>query len=318
MNRTLLAMFLWVLASCGAAENPPDNLPAGDPDKFTPPALKEGMTRILLPPVMDIQPGQESMWCQWVSEGFDREMDILEVTGAQGVGGHHAILYATTSRAPIGTTRECYDEDLVSVRYLGAIGGEGLSSADGKLPPGIAYRLPAGYALMANVHYVNYKTKPINGEGVLDLRIVEKDESRQIATLFTNLDIEVSIEASSRKSMDVECVLQEDMDFFWFGNHMHNIGVSAYTEVIRHDTGATELVRRDETWTSEAKFNPPLTAWPLDNPFKVRRGDKLHTHCEWNNTSDKPVEFPGEMCVGFGFHVGGGTQVNCIKGEWTH
>lgn len=305
-------------AACGGqAPGSPLPDPMAEDTTFHPPALKEGMTRIELPPIPNIQPGQEAMWCQWVRAPLDRDIDVLEATGAQGVGGHHAILYATTSNAPIGTTRECTDEDLTTVRYLGAIGGEGATTDNAALPEGLVYRIPAGLALMANVHYVNYTQQPITGEGVLDIRFAEKDPTKRVATLFTNIDVEVDLAPKARASLDVNCTLQQDFQMFWFGNHMHSYGASAFTEVIRAD-GTQVMLRKDDRWEAEAKFNPSFTRWPVDSPLILRRGDRMHTHCEWNNTADHNVSFPSEMCVGFGFHIGDGVQIDCIKGEWTH
>ena len=41
----------------------------------------------------------------------------------------------------------------------------------------------------------------------------------------------------------------------------------------------------------------------------------MHTHCEWNNTTDTTYRFPTEMCVGIGFYVGQ-VEIDCIDGEW--
>jgi len=308
--------------ACGAGattsmtQTPPGSM--HDPlliDGFDPPAMPAGATRIVMPPVKNIQPGQEAMWCQWVAAPFEKDTDVLEITGAQSVGGHHAIMYATTAAAPLGTTRPCTDEDLTSVRYLGAIGGEGVTGAAGQLPPNVVYRIPKGFGLMANVHYVNYKAKPIDGQAVLDMKLAAKDESRVVASLFVNIDVEVDLLPNKTASMDVWCTLQDSLRMFWFGNHMHVLGTSAYTEVIRGD-GTKEMLRNDPTWSPEFRFNPTFNRWSLDSPLILNKGDKLHTRCNWNNTNGNEIYFPSEMCAGFGFYIGGGVQIDCIKGEW--
>jgi hypothetical protein len=283
---------------------------------FDPPE-RPGYTRYVTPIIKDIAPGTDDMWCQWLAPPAEADLDILEMLGDQSIGGHHAILYATSIASPAGTTRACRDSDLASVRYLGAIGGEGISGEEGRLPEGVVYRLPKGFALMANVHYTNYRAEPIEGQAVLDIKTSPPDPSRKVASLFVNIDVDVELPPMGPASMDVECTVQEDLPVFWFGNHMHGLGARAKSEII-HGDGTRELLREDPTWSAEFAFRPQFTRWPLETPKMLMTGDRIHTHCEWENTKDKEVRFPTEMCAGFGFYVGSGVQFNCVKGEWSN
>lgn len=306
--------------ACGGQSTDQITPPAHDAryiQGFDPPAEGEGFTRYILPPIAEIGPGKEAMWCQWITEASTEERDVLDIAGFQSFGGHHVIFYATTDIQPVGTVRECVDNDLVSIRYLGGIGGEGVTSTN--LPPGVVFRIPKGVQLLANVHFVNATEKTIEGQGVMDLKMVPSDPNHVVASLFTNIDVDgVNIPAGHQATLDVYCDFQDDLSFFWYGNHMHALGRSAFTEIVRANGGGTEMLVEDRTWPAEATFNPMLKAWPIDQPLVINRGDRMHTQCNWNNDTSKDVTFPQEMCASFGFYIGSGVQMVCIQNNWTN
>jgi hypothetical protein len=65
------------------------------------------------------------------------------------------------------------------------------------------------------------------------------------------------------------------------------------------------------------QFNPDYSAWALDEPLKVAKGETFRTQCHWQNTTDAPLAFPREMCFGVGFFLSDGTSSPvCISGTW--
>ena len=61
----------------------------------------------------------------------------------------------TKTTFPVGTSRQCATADQLNLTFLGGIGGEGVGSVFSHLPDGVTFRLPAGWGLMANAHYIN-------------------------------------------------------------------------------------------------------------------------------------------------------------------
>ncbi len=314
--RRILAPAVLALAACGGTEPPP---PASSPyiDGFTPAPLREGFTRFVTPPIEDIAPGTDETYCQWLSEPAAEDMDIITAEGEQTKGGHHLVLYATTLQAEVGKTRPCTNADQVSLRYVGGIGGEGLTSAVGKLPDGVVYRLPKGWALMANVHYVNYTTQPMRAQSVIDLKTAPMNPNARVASLFVSTAVDEIEIAPGVQSLTIECPIQEDVPLILAGNHMHKLGKTVRSEVVKED-GTTELVRDDMIWAPENVFAPNLVSYPDTDPRVLHRGDKLRTTCTWDNTEGKTLSFPTEMCVTFGFYLGSGVQIECIGGQWAH
>jgi hypothetical protein len=282
------------------------------------PARVPGYTRIVAPVVADLQPGDDRMECQYVLAPFDRDMDVLDVTGYQSKYGHHVVAYATPSDVPIGTSRHCEGEDNLARAFLGGVGGEAGGAVN--LPKGVAFRLAKGSGIMLNTHFINLGQEVIDGESVLDVKFAEADPSRTIAAMFVNINVAFKVPAMATGFADPECVLPRGMQIIMFSNHMHGLGTTVFSELRRATGGAAEMLRNDDTWSYEMQFKPEFNRWDPAVPLEVKAGDTVHTHCEWTNTTDKEVAFPDEMCAGIGLFLADAsapiTAPVCLNGTW--
>ncbi len=321
------ALSLALLAACGGPK--PSNDDAGvDAGAspyiagFDPPAPTAGFTRYVTP-VVDIDPGQSEIWCQYVSAPFDSDQDVVAVEGYQSRFGHHIAAYASTTAAPVGTSRFCTTDDMLAVRFLGGIGAEGSGGLDSILPKGVVFRIHKGEVLLLNTHFINTTPQAQIGEGVMDFEFQGALPGDQVAGLFTNVDDQFTLQPNdnSPQSADMSCIVQQDMDLFAAFDHMHNLGVSIYTELIQSDGGTVPLVT-DQTWSAEQEFNPTWATWPESAPLVIHKGDTVHTHCDWVNTTGSTVQFPIEMCVGGMFYLppAGSAEapkeIDCVDGQW--
>lgn len=310
MNKMSAILFAGVLlVGCGGTEDGNANV---DPNGF--PAVEAGYTRYVVPEILGIQPGTDRMWCQYVSKPFEEDTDVLDFTGWQSAGGHHLIMNATKTVAPVGTSRECTDSDMTAIRFLGGIGGEGASAIGEVLPDGAHFRIPKGYALMANTHFLNASSAPIDGKGYLDIKLIPADPAAKTVAMFVNIDQNISVAPHQAGSLDATCVVEQELELYLFGNHLHEFGKSIKTEITR-TSGVRETIISDEVWAKELTFNPRLVSWAVNKPLKLGVGDTVQTHCEWNNTSAEELGFPREMCVGFGIYLGA-QDLYCIDGKW--
>jgi hypothetical protein len=311
-----VALVALVMASCGGAGSsaPPGSSPYID--GFNPRAVPAGATRFVTPTITNIQPGDDKLYCQWLAAPAETDQDVLALSGQQSPHGHHVVLYATTANEPVGTSRECTSEDMVAVRFLGGAGGEGVNAV--QLPAGVVFRLPKGQALMANVHFINPTSQTIEGQAVIDATFAAPDASRQIANMFVNTTVSLTIPAhASGYTVDLKCKAQRDLPLLLMADHMHAYGVAAHTDVIR-SSGQTDSLVSDATWSSELQFNPKFASFPVGQPMVIHAGDVVHTQCTWNGDANKALTFPTEMCAGIGFYVvpSGGTEVACVDGQW--
>src|SRR5262249_46675923 len=155
-------------------------------------------------------------------------------------------------------------------------------------------RIPKGQALLANAHYINTTDHPIDGQAVIDIKTAPADMSKKVITLFTNVATSFSVPAAQSGQADATCVAGQDTDVFYFGNHMHGYGTSAFSQLIRAN-GEKVSLREDPTWRPEEEFNPVFAKWPLTAPVHIAKGDTVQTHCTWQNTTNAAIGFPTEM-----------------------
>jgi hypothetical protein len=278
---------------------------------FSPPPATAGHIRMIAPPVLDIAPGNDVTYCQWVADPSDVSRQIQNVEGYQSRGGHHLVLYATTVHEPVGTSRICTDEDMLSITFVGAIGGEGTSGAAAKLPAGLAFEVPPGMALMANTHYLNATDEAFDGQSVVDVNFGDLAHPLPSVGFFVVNWARFMIPHNTAEvTSGGWCTAPRDLRFIMWTNHMHEYGKSVFSEVERLD-GTTETMSLDESWTPEQAFAAPWVRWDPSAPMVVKAGERFHISCSWSNTTSVDVGFPREMCIASGFTLEAMPQLVC-------
>jgi hypothetical protein len=304
-------MFLLVLGLVGCATDSSSRYVAD----FNPPEAAPGYTRFLTPMLKGIAPGEDVEYCQWVAAPSDSARDVIDVTGLQSRSGHHTVLYATlATQHAVGETHICTAQDMLPITFVGAIGGEGTSMSAAQLPDGLFFRVPAGQALMINSHWLNATDDILDGQSVIDVKFAPTSDQRQIADLFANNGVRFQL-GQGVSTYDTSCVLQEDFNFAMVSNHMHEHGMSAYSELIRAD-GTKEMLAVDESWGGDQPFNPRYLKYSLAVPMVAHAGDTIHTHCEWENSTGRSLAFPDEMCAAVNFYFPARGQITCTEGKW--
>lgn len=295
---------IWIMAFAGCSVD------SSYIEGFSPPDPAAGHTRMIAPPISGIAPGTDVTYCQWLAEPSDVERQIVNMEGYQSHGGHHLVLYATTVHEPVGTSRTCTDNDMLSISFVGAAGGEGNKNT-AKLPDGFAYALPPGMSLMANTHYYNATDETFDGQSVADVKF--GDPARPVATVgfLSVIWAGFSIPGDSASyTSEASCTAPKDFSFIMWGNHMHEHGVSIFSEVIRPDNSIVSMAH-NAPWSPEQSFNIPWVRWEPATPMVVNAGDRFRVSCTWSNTTGADIRFPREMCVASGFALESGPQTIC-------
>ncbi|MET0339524.1 MAG: hypothetical protein ABW252_00905 [Polyangiales bacterium] len=288
---------------------------AGGPSSGVFPPPSAGYTRLVAPVIKDIKPGQDVLRCQYIQAPLDRDIDVIDVTGHQSEGGHHAVTFASSLKEPVGTSRGCTDTDnLAQGAFLGGVGGE--AGGGSELPDGVAFRLKKGQSIMLSTHFLNVSDGSYDGHSVVDFKFAEVDPNRPVASLFTNGNFSFRVGASNTGEAVAECKLPRQIKFFNFANHMHDYGTWARSEIVRAD-GTVELIHEDPIWTYEMQFQAVYRNYGVATPLVVNPGDVLRTTCKWKNPTNAALNFPREMCIGTGFFVSDGSSSPvCFNGQW--
>ena len=277
---------------------------------FAPPPVADGYKRYVTPVIHGVAPGADKMFCQWVDVANPADIDLLDIHGYQSVTGHHAVLYSSSENEPVGTSRECTTDDMVSVEFLGGIGGEGGGNST-ELPVGLVFRVREGRTLMANVHYLNTTDQVQDVQSVLDVKTDAPSDARTAVGLTGINTLEFSIPPNTPTyTFDAYCTYPREASIIMWSNHMHASGVSAYSE-IKHMDGTIEPMIQDTEWRAEEAFNPTWKRWDVNAPAKIHAGDQLHISCTWSNLTSSKVRFPDEMCDAVGFYLENPAQTVC-------
>lgn len=330
----LVAISCSCLAACSSRGSGSTASPVGA--TFDPPPPLAGYTRLTSSTVHAVPPGSDVTYCEYVMPPLDHDVDVLQVTGYQSAFGHHAVAFTYTPgpNDVLGASFPCMgtefnaggsaDAGALSAgsqgTFLGGIGGNASSGKDStSLPEGVAFRLKKGSGVMLNVHYINTGATEIDGDAVVDLQLAEPDPSRKIAALFVNLNMGFELSPVGKTSSTVDCVAESDVQVIMMTNHMHELGTSASTELLRAGGGGTEMLHEDPAWSYDMQFNPVYSRWPATSPLTIHSGDTIRTTCNWANPGAEAVKFPREMCVGVGFVLTTGdhpTAPSCAQGTW--
>jgi hypothetical protein len=302
MKRALLIL---AIGACAADRSP-------YVDGFAPPSPAPGHTRMVTPPITGIAPGSDTTYCQWMADASDVSRQIANVEGYQSRGGHHLVLYATAVHEPVGTSRICTDQDMLSITFVGAVGGEGTAGPAAKLPEGFVFEVPAGMALMANTHYLNATDETFDGQSVVDVKFGDPAHPQaSVGAAAVGWSGFTIPHGPSDVTSDGWCTVAKKLSFIMWTNHMHEFGKSEFSEVARQD-GTMVTMSRDATWSPEQAFNAPWVRWDVASPMVVNPGDRFHVSCTWSNTTDADIHFPREMCAALGFTLEAMPQFNCI------
>lgn len=303
---------------------------------FDPPPPLAGYTRLASSTVHGVPPGADVTYCEYVMPPLDHDVDVVQVTGYQSAYGHHAVAFTYTpgENDVLGVSFPCMGTEFnvggsadagspaggSQGSFLGGIGGpEGNGRPSSALPEGVAFRLKKGSGVMLNVHYINTGFTDIDGEAVVDLELAPPDPSRKIASLFVNLNMGFEVAPLAQSSSTIECVAESELQIIMMSNHMHELGTSASTELVRAGGSPTEMLHEDPTWSFDMQFNPNYTHWPATAPLTIHPGDTIRTTCNWTNPGAEAVQFPREMCLGVGFALTSGdnpTAPVCAQGTW--
>jgi hypothetical protein len=305
IRRLVWSFFSLPVLACGSTGAP---APSGSSPEDSVPA---GYEQFITEPVT-IPPGTSSEWLQWVMDPLDHDVNIVDVIGKQGPGGHHAIFYATTDVQPVGFARKWEKTDQITSRFLGGIGGEGGTPV--MLPKGAVFRLHAGEALAVQTHYLNTTPRDIEGTAELDAKFGDPGPDDKVASILGTLNSAFEIPANGTLRGEARCTLGHDASVLMFANHMHEWGKSISTRL--EGPSGTTVLKDDPVWVSEWSSNPNFELRSIDDPLVLTAGTTIVTECNWENDQTYPITYPAEMCAFVSFYLGDHDS-GCLNGVST-
>jgi hypothetical protein len=308
----LSASLALVTSACGSSKSA-EPAPASTDSRlipgFAPPAPKSDEVQIISP-ALDVEPFSDATYCSYLVNPLPKEVDVVGMISDQSKFGHHITVYDVGPSGKTDDTHKCTDDDMQRARFLGG-GGEG--SPNVKIPEGLGFRLPAGGHLLVQTHWINTTGDKQRGQAAVNLQYRDPSPDRQIAHTFSAFDSKFEVPPRKQGDATTECKVKKELRLFLLAGHQHEWGSRVSIEQVSGD--ATKVLY-DEKWSPEYNTNPPRLNFTKDEPLVLKEGDTLRLHCEWNNTTEKSLRFPQEMCVAFGMYFPGTADIDCFDGDW--
>ncbi len=295
-----------VVVGCTSSNGSSVELIAG----FSPPPPGPDGIQLIIPPIRNIQPGTDTTLCTYLEYRTDKDYDIFNYEGFQSAqAAHHVLLYAVSQTKP-SDTHVCTEDDMINGKYLA---GGGAEAPPLQLPEGIVIRMPAHTQLMIQTHWINASDMAVDGQAAFNLDVEKPDPSHINSQLFTNVSTMFELPIGPG-SAHTECVSQQEMNFFSLGGHEHEHGT--HVKLTYTPVGGAANVIYDQPWQSSFQFNPPRNSYTKDQPFTLHVGDKLAVDCSYMNNTTGVIDFPTEMCVGWGYFFPADGEIDCVDGVW--
>jgi hypothetical protein len=279
---------------------------------FDPPAPPKDALQLVSPILKDVKPGDNVEWCYYSKHILDQETAFRAGQGFQAKGGHHVVVYWTTE-TQAENVHECTEEDMTKMHVLSGGGAEAGNGIINELPAGGAFHVPAGAQFVMNVHVLNAGAAALDTQAVVNLYY--GDASLTPLTSFYVTGVDLNVAPHSKGSYDASCVAPRDFSAVRLLGHMHEWGTRS---MITLDDGSGPQTFYDKPGAADFSYNPPGIDYPTSAPLVIKKGTKITTHCEYDNTTDKPLTFPTEMCAAFGYLVGSEPEFGCTGGVWNH
>jgi len=284
----------------------------GGDDEATPPNTGESENRINWTSDPFEVPTGESFRCFYTDIVTDREISVISAIAKQGEGGHHVSLYyidnpRQASSEPCSGTTEMLDWHFV---VAGGAEGNQLGGDVPALADGLAMRVPEGKQLMVQAHYINTSGKAETQTDNLQVNLTDPAKVAAYAADFVVLIEQFQVQPHSQLEVTQTCVVPDDLNLAMLNGHMHEQGEHFTLESVDEDGNVLETYY-DESWQPAYSSHPPSLRWTMEEPFVLTKGTRLRQTCKWNNTTDKKLLFPTEMCVGFAYYFPGESRVLC-------
>ena len=267
---------------------------------------QDQVLEIATPLLQGIEPGADVMLCSYLDEWVEADADVVAFSGAQTEFGHHAILFEARLDQAAGT-HPCDEADMVNVRHLATIGGEGEGAAF-ELPEGVTFRMHADHQLMVQTHWVNSSDAVIDGRASFALVLRAPSPERSPADLFTVLTTDVDIPPGGGRAQ-ASCTLPVDVALVAYAGHAHDHA----TRVTIH---LNDEPLYDEAWTPHSVFAPRIVQHEAGTPLSLHPGDRVDVECLYQNETSGPLRFPKEMCAMLGFYFPSEGELDCVNGVW--
>jgi hypothetical protein len=174
------------------------------------------------------------------------------------------------------------------------------------MPKGVAMKLPAGQALVLNLHIYNASAAPLAGTSGIDIVRAKPEDVTSEADLLLSGPINFALPPGQQTTISHTCAVSGDETMFTLFPHMHQLGVHIKTAVTM---GGTQSVLHDGDYQFNEQYQLPV------GPLAFHAGDSITTECTYQNPGPNTVRFgessDTEMCFSILYRYPKGQSTFC-------
>ena len=167
------------------------------------------------------------------------------------------------------------------------------------LPPELAFRFEHGKRWVADVHFVNWSDEEVRTRAVFDLWTVPVEQVEHFVGTFNHDAGGFDLAPHQETTLNFTCEFPEEITILSLGGHMHSWGAHYRVDEVVGSDVVRERVFEVPEWTPDMRFEPTVNEYE-PGEFDVAAGHRFRSWCTWNNTEDRSLAFPDEMCTTFG------------------
>ncbi|HMI83319.1 MAG TPA: hypothetical protein VK550_04450 [Polyangiaceae bacterium] len=239
---------------------------------------------------------EDPRWCKKIALTEDIYVSALHPVHPPGT--HHTTLSLVADDGKEGCSGSMFG--------AGLIYAAGAGTKDLHMPKGVAMKLPAGQALILNLHIYNASSAPIQGTSGIDIVRVKPDEVTSEADLLLSGPTNFALAPQQKSTLTHTCAVTSDQTMFTLFPHMHQRGIHIKTTVT---VGGTPRVLHDGEYNFEEQYLVPV------DPIAFHAGDSITTECTYDNLGPSTVKFgessDTEMCFSILFRYPRGKSTFC-------
>lgn len=286
--------------ACGSSDpasptSTPDSVtPPGD---TTPPGTTPQWTE-LVSGDWSLEPGTENpRWCQ--KYPIKEDIYVSAIRPVHPPGTHHTTLSLVDDNGSTACTGSAFGGG-------GMIFAAGVGDATVQIPEGVAIKLPAGKALLLNLHVYNTSTEALRGTSKIEIVRAKPEEVKTLADLMFAGPTNFSLPPQVTTKIEDTCKLTDDQTAFAIFPHMHQFGRHITTTFT---VGGAPMVIHDGAYDFEEQPQLPI------GPIALHAGDLIKTECTYDNTTNKPITFgessDTEMCFSIVYRYPATGRISC-------
>ena len=239
---------------------------------------------------------EDPRWCKKVV--LKEDVYVAAIRPVHPPGTHHT----TLSLVADDGKESCAG----SMFGAGMIYAAGAGTGDLRMPKGVAMKLPAGQALILNLHIYNATPAPIGGTSGIEIVRAKAEEVTSEADLLISGPTNFSLPPGQQTTLKHSCTVANDQTMFTLFPHMHQLGVHIKTALT---VGGDTVVLHDGEYNFEEQYLLEV------GPIAFHAGDSIATECTYQNSRPSAVKFgessDTEMCFSIFFRYPRGKSTFC-------